>query len=115
MRGLDAWYCGPAFDHCHNSKFYVPATKAYRTSGSFDLFLQHCILPSFTPDQHTQEVYNKLFELIQKLTKPAKQKLIHKITKVLDTLAMLPNDSTQQNSEGDPSSEGGVNEKAFRL
>eukprot|EP00804_Cyclotella_cryptica_P022477 CCRYP_015112-RA/>CCRYP_015112-RA protein AED:0.28 eAED:0.23 QI:0/0/0/1/0/0/2/0/681 len=30
-RGLDAWYCGPAFDHYRNMKFYVPSTKAYRS------------------------------------------------------------------------------------
>jgi hypothetical protein len=47
-RGLDAWYCGPALDHYRNSRFFVPATKSYRMSGSFDLFPQHCILPTCT-------------------------------------------------------------------
>ena len=99
-RGLDAWYCGPSLDHYRNSKFYVPSTKAYRTSGSFDLFPQHCILPTFTPEQHATEVYKELFESVQKLSKPAKKKLITKIAKALETIA------NPQTSEGEPSSEG---------
>eukprot|EP00804_Cyclotella_cryptica_P028748 CCRYP_008238-RA/>CCRYP_008238-RA protein AED:0.39 eAED:0.39 QI:0/-1/0/1/-1/1/1/0/283 len=37
-RGLDAWYCGPDFDHYQSSTFYVLSTKAYCVSGSYDLF-----------------------------------------------------------------------------
>eukprot|EP00804_Cyclotella_cryptica_P014650 CCRYP_012669-RA/>CCRYP_012669-RA protein AED:0.66 eAED:0.28 QI:0/0/0/0.66/0/0.33/3/0/1062 len=66
-RGLGAWYCGPSLNHYRNAKFYVPETKAYRISGSYDLFPQHCILPTFTPDQHVQEVYTELFEAVQQL------------------------------------------------
>ena len=44
-RGTDAWYCGPVFDHYRNCHFYVPQTRSYRISGSFDLFPQHCMLP----------------------------------------------------------------------
>eukprot|EP00804_Cyclotella_cryptica_P025566 CCRYP_002810-RA/>CCRYP_002810-RA protein AED:0.33 eAED:0.33 QI:0/-1/0/1/-1/1/1/0/369 len=63
-RGLDAWYCGPAFDHYRNVKFYVPSTKAFRVSGLYDLFPQHCILPTLTPEQHAVEVHKELFESI---------------------------------------------------
>jgi hypothetical protein len=83
-QGLDAWYCGPALDHYRNSIFFVPAKKAYRTSGSFDLFPQHCILLTFTPEQHSNEVYIELFESVQKLSKPAKRKLLRKISKTLE-------------------------------
>eukprot|EP00804_Cyclotella_cryptica_P004885 CCRYP_004953-RA/>CCRYP_004953-RA protein AED:0.21 eAED:0.22 QI:0/0/0/1/0.5/0.33/3/0/1060 len=76
-QGLDAWYCGPAFDHYRNMKFYVPSTKAYRVSGSYDLFPQHCILPTFTPVQ----VHRELFESLQTLDKP---------TKALDILNTRP-------------------------
>ena len=105
-RGLDAWYCGPAFDHYRNCKFYVPSTKAYRTSGSYDLFPQHCILPTFTPEQHTQEVYTELFESIQKLTKPAKRKFLRKVAKALEVLTTLPSPAAPPISEGEPTSEG---------
>eukprot|EP00804_Cyclotella_cryptica_P011139 CCRYP_020834-RA/>CCRYP_020834-RA protein AED:0.37 eAED:0.22 QI:0/0/0/0.66/1/1/3/0/880 len=104
-RGLDAWYCGPAFNHYRNSKFYVPSTKAYRTSGSFDLFPQHCILPTFTRKQHMQEVYAELFESIQKLTTPAKRKFLRKVAKALDTLATAPSLNVPPSSEGEPISE----------
>jgi hypothetical protein len=77
------------------SKFdiFVPATKAYRTSGSFDLFPQHCILPTFTPEQHSNEVYSELFESVQKLSKPAKRKLLRKISKALE---LVSNDTKVQ-------------------
>eukprot|EP00804_Cyclotella_cryptica_P015897 CCRYP_006383-RA/>CCRYP_006383-RA protein AED:0.07 eAED:-0.04 QI:0/0/0/1/0/0/2/0/1375 len=112
-RGLDAWYCGPSFDHYRNCKFYVPSTKSYRTSGSYDLFPQHCILPAFTPVQHTQEVYHELFESIQKLTVPTKHKFLKKIARALDILATTPH-PTSPSTEGEPTSEGGINDLIFQ-
>jgi hypothetical protein len=98
-RGLDAWYCGPAFDHYRNMKFYVPSTKAYRVSGSYDLFPQHCILPTFTPAQHTQEVLRELFESLQTLDKPTKRKFLTKIARALDIVNSTPGKRVA--SEGD--------------
>ena len=69
-RGLDAWYCGPALDHYRNCIFYVPKTRSYRISTSFDLFPQHCMLPEFTPDQHANEVHNELVESVEAMTSP---------------------------------------------
>eukprot|EP00804_Cyclotella_cryptica_P002616 CCRYP_010443-RA/>CCRYP_010443-RA protein AED:0.32 eAED:0.22 QI:0/-1/0/1/-1/1/1/0/664 len=112
-RGLDAWYCGPSFDHYQNCKFYVPSTKSYRTSGSYDLFPQHCILPAFTPVQHTQEVDNELFESIQKLKVPAKRKFLKRIAKALDILATTPH-PTSPSTEGEPNSEGGTDDIVFQ-
>eukprot|EP00804_Cyclotella_cryptica_P028204 CCRYP_011045-RA/>CCRYP_011045-RA protein AED:0.18 eAED:0.15 QI:0/0/0/1/1/1/2/0/1234 len=101
-RGLDAWYCGPAFDHYRNMKFYVPSTKAYRVSGSYDLFPQHCILPTFTPAQHTQEVLRELFESLQTLDKPTKRKFLKKIAKALEIVNSTP--EQRVTSEGDTAS-----------
>ena len=89
-RGLDAWYCGPAFDHYRNSKFYVPSTKAYRISGSFDSFPQHCILPTFTAGQYSNEVCTELFESVQQLNATQKRKILGKIAKALQILAVAP-------------------------
>eukprot|EP00804_Cyclotella_cryptica_P014738 CCRYP_021242-RA/>CCRYP_021242-RA protein AED:0.23 eAED:0.23 QI:0/0/0/1/1/1/2/0/599 len=89
-RGLDAWYCGRVFDHYRNMMFYVPSTKAYRVSGSYDLFPQHCILPTFTPEQNSSEVHRELFESIKTLNKPAKRKFLKKIAKALDILNTTP-------------------------
>lgn len=99
-RGLDAWYCGPALDHYRNCQFFVLTTKAYRISGSFDLFPQHCLLPTFTPEQHATEVYSELFESVQKLSKPVKKKLFYKIATALERVSN-PTSEGEQTSEGD--------------
>ena len=65
-RGTDAWYCGPSFDHYRNCIFYVPETRSFRTSGSFDLFPQHYLLPEFTPEQNAAEVQDEIHESIQR-------------------------------------------------
>jgi len=36
---------------------------------------------TFTPEQHATEVYKELFESVQKLSKPAKKKLLKRIAK----------------------------------
>ena len=82
-RGLDAWYCGPDFDHYRCCSFYVPKTQAYRTMASFDLFPQHCSLPKFSPGQHATEVFNELKESIQQLNAPNKQKILDKLATTL--------------------------------
>ena len=67
QRDIDAWYCGPELDHYRNLRFYYPTTKGYHTSASYDLFLEHCMLPEFTPTEHATEVYDELVEAIKKL------------------------------------------------
>ena len=57
--------------------------RTYQTSGSFDIFPQHCLLPEFTPNQHASEVYDELIESIQNMKKPAKTQLLKKMTKAL--------------------------------
>ena len=79
--GLDAWYLKPAMDHYRCCEFYVPAMRSIRTSGSFDLFPQHCIMSTFTPEQHAHEVNDELKEAIEKLSKKARRKLLKSITK----------------------------------
>ena len=86
-RGTDAWYCGPSLDHYRNDLFYCPVTNSYRTSGSFDLFPQHCLLPEFTPNQHSNEVYDELMESIGSMKRPAQAKLLKKMAKALRDIA----------------------------
>ena len=85
-RGLDAWYCGPSLDHYRNCNFYVPKTKSYRISASFDLFPQHCMLPEFTPDQHANEVHNELVESVEAMTTPGRRKLIKRLNDTVKNL-----------------------------
>ncbi len=47
-RGVDAWYLGPSQDHYRCDLYYIPVTRAYRISGSAELFPQHCQLPDMT-------------------------------------------------------------------
>ena len=59
-RGVDAFYLGPAMDHYRCNNYYVPETRAYRISGSSELFPQHCQFPSLTPHQHLRALTDEL-------------------------------------------------------
>jgi hypothetical protein len=58
--GLDTWLLGPSKDHYRCNLYYVPETRGYRVSAAADLFPQHCIAPSFTPESHVKELSNEL-------------------------------------------------------
>jgi hypothetical protein len=61
-RSVDAFYLGPEKDHYKCNNYYIPDTRAYRVSGSMELFPQHCQLPSMTPHQHFCALINELTE-----------------------------------------------------
>ncbi len=77
--GIDAWYCRPALDHYRCSHFYVPDTQAMRISGSFQLYLVHCHLPTCTPAEHTSQVANELVRCMEHLPR-ATQKCLFTTT-----------------------------------
>jgi hypothetical protein len=58
--GLDAWLLGPSKDHYHCHLYYVPKMQGYKVSGSANLFPQHCMAPTYTPELHVQELSSKL-------------------------------------------------------
>jgi hypothetical protein len=62
-RGVDGWYLGPSMDHYRCDIYYIPETRAYRISGSTELFPQHCQLPDSTPHQHLRALPNELTDL----------------------------------------------------
>ena len=64
-RGTDAWYLGPAPNHYRCWMFYVPETRAYRVSGSAEFFPQHCQTPTFTPEEHIQELHAELIDTMK--------------------------------------------------
>ena len=72
LTGLDAWYCVPAMDHYQCAHFFVRETGAIRVSGLYDLFPQHCIIPTFTRKEHATAVNDELKEAILSLNKKAK-------------------------------------------
>ena len=59
-RGVDGWYLGPSMDHYRCHTYYIPETRAYRISGSTELFPQHCQLPNLTPIQHLRALTKEL-------------------------------------------------------
>jgi hypothetical protein len=46
---LDAWYVGPAKNHYHNYRFFIPSTKGYHISGSAKFFPKHTKMPAIEP------------------------------------------------------------------
>ena len=109
-RGLDAWYCGPALDHYRNCVFYVPATKSYRTSASFDLFPQHCQLPTLNQEQHAEEVYDELIGSIKGMKRKQRNKIIAKMQKSISILSTAtpeyPIERVIEDNDGSINSEG---------
>ncbi len=75
-RATDAWCLGPAFDHYRCNHFYIPATKCYQISGTFELQPTHCSLSTLTPEQHTMTVFNKFLRAIANLPRAKKSALL---------------------------------------
>ena len=88
-RGVDAWYLHPSNDHYRCNKFYVPETRAYRTSGSAEYYPQHCSNPNFSPAEHIKELKEEITATIKDAERtPSNKKLMRalkeKITNFLD-------------------------------
>jgi hypothetical protein len=66
-RGIDAWYADPSFDHYQCNHYFVPKTRAYRISGSEELFPQHCQVPFLMWNKHLQEVSNELVTTLREM------------------------------------------------
>jgi hypothetical protein len=47
-------------DHYRCDLYYIPETRAYRISGSTELFPQHCQLPNLTLRQHFRALTDEL-------------------------------------------------------
>jgi hypothetical protein len=90
-RGTNAWCIGPSMEHYQCNHFFVPETRAYRISGSAELFPQHCQLPFLQWNKHLQEVINKLVTTVRKMP-PEKQTRV--ITLVQQKLASHCKDGT---------------------
>jgi hypothetical protein len=49
-------------DHYRCDLYFIPETRAYRISGSTELFPQHCQLPNLSPHQHLRALTDELAE-----------------------------------------------------
>ena len=74
-RGVDAWYLGPSLDHYRCCHYFVPETRAYRISGSAELFPQHCQVPCLTTSEHLQGLTTEVVDTLSRLT-PMKQQQV---------------------------------------
>jgi hypothetical protein len=63
-RGVDGWYLGPSKDHYRCDLYFIPETRAYRISGSTELFPQHCQIPCFTKYQHFWALTEELTKVV---------------------------------------------------
>ena len=106
-QGADAWYVGPSFNHYRKCIFYVPETRDYHTTASFDLFPRHCSLLELTPTKHAHKVYTKLTEPIQQLKRGDRKKILTSIHQVLKQIATATK-PTIQRVVPPPTSEGGT-------
>jgi len=61
-RGVDGWYLGPSKNHYRCDHYFIPETRAYRISGSTELYPQHCQKPSLTPMQHLRALAKEIEE-----------------------------------------------------
>jgi hypothetical protein len=50
----------------------VPETRGYRISAAADLFPQHCITPTFTPDSHVTELSTELQDNLKTIGRKAR-------------------------------------------
>jgi hypothetical protein len=66
-RGTDTWYTGPSLDQYLCNHYFVPKTRAYRISGSRELFPQHCQVSFLMWNKHLQEVSNEFVTTYQEL------------------------------------------------
>ncbi len=61
LHGVEVWMLGPSKDHYQCYLYYVPETTGYCVPGSVDLFLQHCIEPTFTPADVSHNALQKTY------------------------------------------------------
>ena len=105
-RGTDAWLLGPSKDHYRCNLFYVPETRAYRISGSAELFPQHCQLPNLGPIEHLDALTTELAtETIKAATTPRGKALLQKLRTHLDDLLSPPATVPEQRVTAAPPAE----------
>ena len=83
-------------DHYRCAHFFVPETGAMRVSGSYDLFPQHCIMPTFTREEHATAVNDELQEAILGLDKKAKKRLLKAMATSMATMTATINAPPQR-------------------
>jgi hypothetical protein len=92
-RGVDGWYLGPSKHHYRCDHYYIPETRAYRISGSTELFPQHCQLPNLTPMQHLRALTKEIGEETAKAAHTPKGRRIIKQLHTTIKSMLAPNNA----------------------
>lgn len=99
-------------NHYRNCEFYVPATRAYRTPGSSNLFPQHCQLPTLNETEHAEEVMDKLIGSTIKMKRKLKTKLLGKLKRAIKIVTSIEDEHAIERVDEDndltPNAEGDV-------
>jgi len=104
-RGVDAWYLHPSKDHYRCNTFYVPETRAYRTSGSAEYYSQHNSNTIFSPAEHIKELKEEATATIRdaertpsnkKLMQALKEKISNFVEGKVETVATEGNHNGEQ-------------------
>ncbi len=91
---MDKWYLGPSADHYQCDLYFVPKTRAYRISGSTELFPQHCQVPNLTPHQHLQALTKELADVTTSAGTTAKGRALIKVLQTTIKCILTPPAST---------------------
>ena len=75
-RGMDAWYLSPSLDHYRCNHYFAPETRAYRTSGSAELFPQHCQIPFMSTNDHMKELMHEVVSTLKHMTAKKQRRVL---------------------------------------
>jgi hypothetical protein len=70
---------GAVVDHYRCNHFFVPEIRAYRISGSAELFPQHCQVPILLWNENLQEVINELKTTLDEITPERRSTFIKQV------------------------------------
>jgi hypothetical protein len=96
-REVDGWYLGLSKDHYRCDLYFIPKTRAYRISGSTELFPQHCQLPCLTQQQHFRALTEELAEVVDNANRtPMGRHLIKNLQAKIIEVLQPPNVQEEQ-------------------
>ncbi len=88
--GTDVWYLGPSLDHYRCNQYFVLETRAYRISGSTELFPQHCQVPYMTAKDQLKAVTKEMITTLTKLTATKQRQVLTEVRAKLADDALRP-------------------------
>jgi hypothetical protein len=102
LRGTDARYLGPSADHYRCNLYFVPETRAYRISGSAELFPQHCQVPNLSPNAHLKALTEEITTTTETAAGTTNgRRLIKSLARAIKAILTPPNGEEQRVANND--------------